>query len=132
MGFTCPMIWRHGPGKSRGSQTLSFPWPAPPLQSPSRTGVPYQPSAHAIPPRIHDYDTDAGLYDAPIWMLCCYALSQLPGKKGSLAEIHATLTALLSGHVVLPWVNQLHKYLATSSLDGRGIQKLVGSGACPV
>ncbi|KAL6778010.1 hypothetical protein ACKKBG_A16580 [Auxenochlorella protothecoides x Auxenochlorella symbiontica] len=80
---------------------------------------------HSMRPRPLSAEPDAGLYDAPIWMLCCYALSQLPGQRGSLACIHATLAALLCGHVVLPWVNQLHKYLATSSLDGRGIQKHV-------
>lgn len=83
-----------------------------------------RPPLHTLTPRLPaGAGEDAGLYDAPIWMLCCYALSQLPGQRGSLAAIHATLIGLLSGHVVLPWAPALHKYLATSSLDGRGIQR---------
>lgn len=108
------------------------PCPTPPLTFPqdASPSSSFTSIMHSMRPRPLSAEPDAGLYDAPIWMLCCYALSQLPGQRGSLACIHATLAALLCGHVVLPWVNQLHKYLATSSLDGRGIQKHVTTGVC--
>ncbi|KDD74644.1 hypothetical protein H632_c1162p1 [Helicosporidium sp. ATCC 50920] len=57
-------------------------------------------------------------------MLCCYALSRLPVRQGTLDQIHAAMHDALCGMVVLPWPDQIQKYLNTSSLDGRGIQKL--------